>query len=481
MFIKRINTGIYLSSLAILSFWLSVIPLNTVAQNGKGKEIFDKTCAVCHNLSTEKKVGPGLLDIGQRRDIEWIKKFVAGSQAMVKSGDKTAIQVFTENGQVPMPDHNYSDEEMTSLISYITTYKPAELKAVTVDISKKNGFELSEIKRGERLFYGLIPFEKGKTLTCVSCHNLVATDSLNFNPSAIDIAIAWKEPNGTNLYRVLGEPVSKKMAEAHEGLQMSDQEIFQVSAFLSEVADTGYTKEKTFPARFLLFLVTGILMALALLDLVWFKRVKYKVIHVLVLLTGITVHSVFAFQEATNLSHTQNYAPDQPIKFSHKVHAGQNKIDCQYCHFNAANSKSAGIPSAGLCMNCHKAVQQGSRSGKFEINKINRAISSGHPIEWIRIHKLPDHVFFSHMQHVVAGKINCQKCHGKVEEMDLLKQQESLSMGWCINCHRTTGVQFTGNKYYDSFKQLHQDLASGKIKKVTVEQVGGIDCSKCHY
>jgi anthranilate/para-aminobenzoate synthase component I len=139
------------------------------------------------------------------------------------------------------------------------------------------------------------------------------------------------------------------------------------------------------------------------------------------------------------------------------------------------------MPSPGLCLNCHKVVTQGARSGKFEINKIYRAIQSGKSIPWVRIHKLPDHVFFSHAQHVGAGKIKCQQCHGKVEEMDLVKQAADLSMGWCVNCHRRTPVQFTDNKYYETFKKMHDEVKSGKIKQVTVEQVGGIDCSKCHY
>ena len=289
------------------------------------------------------------------------------------------------------------------------------------------------------------------------------------------------EPNGTNLYQVLAVPTSQRMTEAHKGMQLSDKEIFQISAFLSEVSKTGLITEKTFPGRFLLFLVLGVLMALALADLLIFKRVKYKLVHILILVGGLSVHTTMAIQEGILLGRTKNYAPDQPVKFSHKVHAGQNKTDCQYCHSIASYSKSAGIPSPALCMNCHKVVTQGSRSGKFEINKIYRAIASGKSIPWVRLHKLPDHVFFSHAQHVGAGKVKCQECHGEVEKMDLVKQFSDLSMGWCVNCHRKTAVQFTENKYYDSYKSLHEQLKSGQIKQVTVDKIGGIDCSKCHY
>jgi len=464
--------------------FLSGIFLSATGDAGylKGKQIFDKNCAVCHKISTEKLVGPGLKDVTKRHDKAWMRKFIRGSQDLVKSGDKAANDVFKANGQIPMPDHKFlSDDDLTNLIGYIEDFKPEAAKAVTVDITKKDGFTYEEIKRGERLFFGLIQVEKGATVNCASCHATQNTDTLNFNPSLYDLSVAWKEPNGTNVYQVLATPTSQRMTEAHKGMQLSDKEIYDITAYFSDVAKTGLKNEKTFPARLLLFLVLGILMALALADLLIFKRVKYKLVHVLILVGGLSVQTTMAIQEGIKLGRTKNYAPDQPIKFSHKVHAGQNQTDCQYCHSIASYSKSAGIPSPSLCMNCHKVVTQGSRSGKFEINKIYRAIQSGNSIPWVRIHKLPDHVFFSHAQHVAVGKIKCQECHGRVEDMDLVKQVADLSMGWCINCHRRTAVNFADNKYYDSYMKLHDDLKSGKISKVTVEKIGGLDCSKCHY
>ncbi len=446
----------------------------------KGKEIYEKNCAVCHKLTDEKLVGPGLKDVTQRHDKAWLKKFIAASQDMVKAGDKVAVKLFNENGKIPMPDHkSLSDDDLNQLITYIETYKPAEVRKVTVDITKKEGFSRDDMLRGERLFYGVLPFEKGTTLNCVSCHAVIATDSLNFNPSAADLAKAWQEPNGTNLYQVLNEPTSEKMSQSHKGLQLSDKEIYDISAFLSGVGKKGIVWEGTFPARLLLFLFFGLLMALALADLIWFRKVKYRIIHVLVILTGLGVHGTLVVQEAIKLGRTKDYMPDQPIKFSHKVHAGQNKIECQYCHSTASYSKSAGIPSANLCMNCHKVVIAGSRSGKFEIKKIYRAEESGIPIAWIRVHNLPDHVFFSHAQHVGAGKVECQTCHGPVETMDLVKQVSDLSMGWCVNCHRSTGIQANTNKYYENFKAIHDEAKAGK--KITAERLGGIDCAKCHY
>ncbi|OWY24200.1 cytochrome C [Sphingobacteriales bacterium UPWRP_1] len=196
---------------------------------------------------------------------------------------------------------------------------------------------------------------------------------------------------------------------------------------------------------------------------------------------------------ATKLGRQQGYAPAQPIKFSHQLHAGVNKIDCQYCHSGASKGKSAVIPSPSLCMNCHKAVNQGPKYGKEEIAKIYKAVGwdpdklqyipnyEQKPVEWVRIHNLPDHVYFNHSQHVKAGGVACQTCHGPVEEMEVMKQNASLGMGWCINCHRQTNVNFSGNEFYKSYEKLHEDLKSGKIKQVTVEDIGGLECQKCHY
>ncbi len=196
---------------------------------------------------------------------------------------------------------------------------------------------------------------------------------------------------------------------------------------------------------------------------------------------------------AQRLGRQQNYQPAQPIKFSHELHAGINEIECQYCHAGAAKGKSAMIPSANVCMNCHKAIKEGPKYGTEEIAKIynaigwdveNQAYIEGYeqkPIEWIRIHNLPDHVYFSHAQHVTAGQLECQTCHGEVQEMEEVYQYSSLGMGWCVNCHRNTEVDFKGNDYYQIYEKFHEQMKSGEMKKVTVEDIGGVECQKCHY
>ncbi|MCX8111785.1 MAG: c-type cytochrome [Bacteroidia bacterium] len=180
-------------------------------------------------------------------------------------------------------------------------------------------------------------------------------------------------------------------------------------------------------------------------------------------------------KKARSVGLHKGYQPVQPIAFSHKTHSGEYKIACQYCHIGVEKGKSATIPSTNICMNCHTYIQEGSRYGTKEIGKILASWEQGKPIEWVRIHNLPDYVYFNHAQHVKVGGIACQTCHGPVEEMEEVYQYSDLSMGWCINCHRQTKVDLAANPYY---ARLHEQL---KEKEVTVERIGGLECSKCHY
>jgi mono/diheme cytochrome c family protein len=180
----------------------------------------------------------------------------------------------------------------------------------------------------------------------------------------------------------------------------------------------------------------------------------------------------------------QDYQPKQPIAFSHKLHAGAYEINCKYCHTGVMKGKQANIPSPNICMNCHTQIKQESP----EIQKIYSAIGydvktasySGKqkPIEWVRIHNLPDLAYFNHAQHVNVGGIECQTCHGPIEEMEVVKQYSLLTMGWCIDCHRKTEIKTEGNDYYNKLNELHM---SAKKSKMKVEDIGGLECAKCHY
>ena len=195
----------------------------------------------------------------------------------------------------------------------------------------------------------------------------------------------------------------------------------------------------------------------------------------------------------------QDYAPVQPIHYSHRIHAGSNGINCKYCHSAARVSKNAGIPSLNICMNCHKNIAEVSdttatpdHSKAFydgEIQKLYKAVGwdqanqkytgKTQPVKWVRIHNLQDFVYFNHSQHVTVAGIECQTCHGPVQTYEVQKQFAPLTMGWCITCHRKTEVKMEGNDYYT---KIHEELSKKYgVDKLTAAQMGGLECGKCHY
>jgi nitrate reductase NapE component len=197
----------------------------------------------------------------------------------------------------------------------------------------------------------------------------------------------------------------------------------------------------------------------------------------------------------------QGYAPIQPIHYSHRIHAGENQIECKYCHSSARVSKHSGIPSLNVCMNCHKQIAEVAPETQAEgqeeygvdynaeIQKLYEATGwdtstqsftgETKPVKWIRIHNLPDFAYFNHSQHVTVGGIACQTCHGPVETYEIQKQYAPLTMGWCINCHRETNIKVEGNAYYE---KIHEELSKKyDVEELTAAEMGGLECGKCHY
>ncbi len=216
-----------------------------------------------------------------------------------------------------------------------------------------------------------------------------------------------------------------------------------------------------------------------------------KIVALLTIVVAVVLLSEL-FIALMSIGVTEHYEPEQPIAFSHKLHAGDNKIDCNYCHYGARKSMVSNVPSANVCMNCHMNIQEGPTTGTEEIAKIYAAVGfdpaemkyiedyEEKPIKWVRIHDLPDLSYFNHSQHVTAGGLACQTCHGPVEEMEEVYQYSPLTMSWCINCHRETEVDVKSNEYYS---EMHEQLKEkfGADAKITVEMIGGLECGKCHY
>lgn len=303
--------------------------------------------------------------------------------------------------------------------------------------------------------------------------------------------------------------------------QFSDQDIRDIIAFMQSwepepqdvaTGPAGEARPAIDPAVLIVIVIVLAFVALLLGRVTFFLRQRVRELNdepvpepvplmqrpgvkPLVAIAGIVLVCFLGYSTydgAAALGRQENYMPDQPIAFSHELHAGVNQINCRYCHVGAEKGKAAVIPSLNVCMNCHFDVKEGrTAEGTAEIAKIYSHIGFNpenakyegeqEPVEWVRIHNLPDHVYFNHAQHVVVGQIDCQTCHGPVEEMEVMYQFENLSMGWCVNCHRRTEVQFTSNDFYGEYEELHEKLATGELDAIHVEDVGGTECQRCHY
>lgn len=226
-----------------------------------------------------------------------------------------------------------------------------------------------------------------------------------------------------------------------------------------------------------------------------------KVITSMVVIFFLVLGSVDLWDRLMAVGVFEGYEPEQPIAFNHKLHAGELEIDCQYCHSAAADSKHAGIPSANVCMNCHVAIDEGrSEAGTADIQKIYDAVGwnkeeraytgEENPIEWVKVHNLPDHAYFNHSQHVSVAGLECQTCHGPVDtEYTVGKQFAPLTMGWCIDCHNKSGIDLNSSAYYEEMHKRFVEDERGRdfLKKyledgvTSVKEMGGWECSKCHY
>ena len=346
--------------------------------------------------------------------------------------------------------------------------------------NKPTSFKAEELIRGERLFYGLV-YPGDNSINCARCHNARESDTLNWNPDALEISKKYLNKSAGDLSKVLLNPSGEKIAQVHKGFQLTPEDIILIKAYMDKFVSSGIVQDKPVITNLLLFIIASILFLFSIIDLIISKLIKWRWIDYTILSFTTIFITYTLVINAIALGRSQDYSPFQPIKFSHAVHAGQNGTDCIYCHSYAPYSKTAGIPPINVCMNCHLLVRNGTRSGTFEIEKIINAFYDKKPIEWIKVHNLPDHVFFSHAQHVTAGGIACDECHGNVKEMNVIRQVSDLSMGWCINCHRTRKLNVQNNKFYSEYRDLAEKIKKGQIDSITESTLGGTECMKCHY
>ena len=413
----------------MLLFSLLIFSFSSHSQDldiNKGKSLFNANCAACHKLN-KNLIGPALAGVSEKYEKEWLYTWIKNSSAMIKSGDERAVAIWEEYNKAAMNAFpQLSNEDIDNILAY-TDYKPEPVVAATALSSGTVQLEPQSSLSQDLVLVALIIillvlitmlYLVNKTLRDIATRNGIVVEEKQIKPST---------------------PIWKLFIRN------------QFLVFCSVV----------------FFLLSS---------------------------------AYFAYGWLMQVGIDQGYMPIQPIHYSHKIHSGANQIDCQYCHSSARVSKHSGIPSLNVCMNCHENIAEYNGEEDLEkgytkefytseIKKLYKAVGwdeekriytgDVEPVKWVRIHNLPDFVYFNHSQHVNVAGIECQTCHGPVEEMEIAYQHSSLTMGWCINCHRESNIKVKDNDYYT---KIHEELSKKYgVEKLTIAQMGGLECGKCHY
>ena len=414
-------------SQALTVLFLFSFSINISAQEidiAKGKSLFNANCASCHKLN-RNLVGPALKGVSAKYEKEWLYSWIKNSAALIKSGDDQAVAIYEEYNKVAMNAFpQLSNEDIDNILAY-TDYVPEPV------VAANTGAEAISSSNDSSLTNDIV-------LALLTIVLLVLITML-----------------------FLVTKTLRSIAEKN-GIDFKEEE------------ESKFSVWQTFIKNQFLIFVSVILLLLS--------------------------SAYFAYGYMMQIGVDQGYMPIQPIHYSHKIHAGENQIECQYCHSSARISKHSGIPSLNVCMNCHENIadyngeedlEKGYTKDFYtnEIKKLYKAVGwdeetqsytgDTEPVKWVRIHNLPDFVYFNHAQHVSVAGIDCQKCHGPVEEMEILYQYSPLTMGWCINCHRDSNIKVKDNEYYT---KIHEELSKKYgVEELSIAQMGGLECGKCHY
>jgi len=414
----------------ILLTLFTLLAVSAIAQEQEldpmaGKKLFNANCAACHKLN-KKAVGPALRGVSAKYDKEWLYSWIKNSSAMIKSGDAQAVAIWEEYNKTAMTAFpQLSNTDIDNILAY-TDYVPP----VTTPPA------------------GTAPIGVVAPASGITNEIILAVLALVFVLLVVMLFLVQK-----TLLRI---------AQA-SGVELITEDQSKRTPIWQAFAQN----------QFLVFVSVVILLLSS---------------------------AYFAYGYFMQVGVDQGYMPVQPIHYSHKIHAGANEIECKYCHSSVRVSKHSGIPALNVCMNCHKNIAEYNGEEDLEngytkdfytneIKKLYAAVGwdeenqrytgETQPVKWVRIHNLPDFVYFNHAQHVQVGEIECQKCHGPVEEMEIMYQYSPLTMGWCINCHRETNVKVESNEYY---AKIHEELSKKYgVEKLTAAQMGGLECGKCHY
>ncbi|WP_185860986.1 c-type cytochrome [Blattabacterium cuenoti] len=405
-----------------------------------GIELFKKNCTACHSIELEKKmIGPALYGVTEKRSRKWLHQWIKNNKSLRESGDKEALAIYKEYGNVEMNSFPQFSEKQIDDILFFIKNPNLEKKKETY----KNEIHENEEEKEKNQF--LIKF-------IVFCFGIF---------SLILLWILYK-------IQILIRLINKGKTE----VSIFNKKNFIINILYKKILGKDKNKWYLFSGFIGFFLLFGIYET-------WNFLMKIDV--------------------------NKGYKPEQPIYFSHKIHSEINKIDCQYCHSSAKYGKVSGIPSVNVCMNCHITIheyngdylEKGKSRDEYnkEIQKIYHTIGwdqktrkyskKTHPIQWIRIHNMPDFVYFDHSQHIITGektikklkKVNlvCNACHGEVQKMDTVEMSNDFTMEWCISCHKNVEID-TNNRYYKKYFPKKNN-----INKITVDMIGGTECAKCHY
>ena len=413
---------LHLKRILLVTLLFPYFGLSQEADIQEGKALFNTNCAACHQLN-RKAVGPALRGVTEKYDREWLYSWIKNGTQMIKDGDPQAVAIWEEYNRAVMTNYpQFSNEQIDNILAYTDYTPPAPAPAVATAQTVSQGSDIS-----------------------------------------VNIILAVTIVIFTILIVML----------------------FLVQRTLIKIANASGVKIEPEPKRNIRPL--------------WKAVVENQFIMFVLVIGFLLSSAYFTYGYLMQIGIDQGYAPIQPIHYSHKIHAGANQIECKYCHSSARVSKHSGIPSLNVCMNCHEYI--GEYNGEEdlengytkdfytnEIKKLYNAVGwdeenqvytgNTQPVKWIRIHNLPDFVYFNHAQHAQVAQIECQTCHGPVEEMEIMYQYSPLTMGWCIDCHRESNVD-KDNEYY---QKVHEELSKKYgVEQLTVAQLGGIECAKCHY
>jgi len=435
---------------ALTTLFFSLVGFkNTAFAQPDGKALFKANCAACHHPD-KLVVGPALRGVQKRWADAGVKdeiyNWIQNPKKTLDAGIpyvKTLVEQYNAKGVALMTAQALNKEEIDAVFTYIETSG-----------GTTTGAPAGVPQAHPESFFNEVPKGEGRWLWVVVLGVIFAVIALSMGG------------------------VRRQLSRAR--LASLNRPLPEETTYSGEIRNWMWKNKK-------LVSVLGFLLVLFMLSLGWYSL--------------------------KNIGVYEGYKPKQPIWFSHEVHAGINKIDCQYCHSGVEKSRHATLPTAMVCMNCHKAIQEGTITGKEEIAKIYKATGfdpltnmytgKTEPIKWVKVHALPDHVYFNHSQHVVAGKLDCKQCHGEMEKIDVARIQPAsvlnaiegnvkvegrptLTMGWCIECHNQAKVQMDGNGCYDEMKKrllMDKKLYEKHLadENITVKDMGGWECGKCHY